>query len=107
MKTLSFISLSRFYALLPVALVFAIGQSAHAQENSYQQHNLLVNLAGKADFTDPNPVNPWTVAFNSVGRVWPADNDSGVSRLHSGIGAVHSLVLRIPSPNGSAGGHPT
>ena len=107
MKTLSFINMSRFCAFLLVTLGFAIGHSAHAQDNSYQQHNWVVNVAGKADFTDPNPVNSRTVAFNRVGPVWTADNDSGISRLCSGIGAVHSLVFRMPPPNGSAGGHPT
>lgn len=107
MKNLSIISTYRLCASLLVALAFATGQSAHAQGSFYQQHNLVANLAGTADFTDPNLVNPWGLVFNPFGLAWVADNGAGVSTLYDGIGTPNSLIVEVPSPNGPTGGHPT
>lgn len=67
----------RLCAFLLVALAFAAGQSAHAQGSFYQQHDLVANLDGAADFTDPNLVNPWGLVFNPFGLAWVADNGTG------------------------------
>lgn len=107
MKKFPIKSARRLGASLLVALAFATGQSAYAQTNSYQQHNLVANVAGTADFTDPNLINPWGVAFNPFGLAWVADNGTGVSTLYDGLGTPNSLVVQIPSPSGSSGGHPT
>lgn len=92
---------------LLVALAFAAGQSAHAQGSFYQQHDLVANLDGAADFTDPNLVNPWGLAFNPFGLAWVADNGTGVSTLYDGIGTSNSLIVEVPSPSAPTGGHPT
>jgi len=88
-------------------LAWAIGQSAHAQGSLYQRHNLVADLAGSADVTDPNLVNPWGLAFNPFGTAWVADNGTGVSTLYDGSGTPNSPVVQIPSPSAASGGHPT
>lgn len=107
MKKLSIISTCRFCASLLVMLAWAIGQNAHAQGSIYQQHNLVSDLAGSADVTDPNLVNPWGLAFNPFGPAWVADNGTGVSTVYDGTGTPNSLVVQIPSPSAASGGHPT
>lgn len=107
MKKLSIISTYRLYAALLVASAFAIGQSAHAAGNFYQQHNLVANAAGAADFTDPNLVNPWGIAFNPFGPAWLADNGTGVSSIYDGTGTPNALVVQVPSPTDVGGGHPS
>lgn len=53
---------SLFPAIL--GLVFAFGIiSAVAQTNSYQQTNLVSDMAGVANNTDPNLINPWGISF--------------------------------------------
>ncbi|MDP1667395.1 MAG: TIGR03118 family protein [Methylobacter sp.] len=106
MKKLSIISTSRLCASLLVALAFANGPSAHAA-GVYQQHNLVANVAETADFTDPNLVNPWGVAFHPFGRAWVANNGTGVSTLYNGIGTPNSLVVEVPSASEPTGGNPT
>lgn len=107
MKSLSVISMFRFRASLLVVLAFAAGHGAYSQENSYQQHNLVANVAGTADVTDPKLKNPWGVAFNQVGPAWVANNNAGVSTLYNGMGTPNSLVVQVPSPSGYTGSHPT
>jgi len=68
----------------------------------YRQINLVSDIAGVAEFTDPNLVNPWGIALApSGGRVWVSDNGTGVSTLYSASGTVQSLVVTIAPPAGS------
>src|SRR5438105_1751103 len=70
-------------ALMLAALSFA-STAARADGNLYQQHNLVSDVAGVADHTDPNLVNAWGIAFNPTGPVWIADNGTGLSTLYNG-----------------------
>ena len=69
----------------------------------YIQHNLVSDLAGMADFTDTNLVNPWGIATSPSSPFWVSDNHSGVSTLYSTLGTPQSLIVSIPPP---AGGMP-
>src|SRR5437667_1018992 len=68
---------------LAVALVLA--QSALAQ-NAYFQHNLVSDIAGLADKTDTNLVNPWGIAASGTSPFWVSDNHAGLSTLYNGSG---------------------
>jgi len=107
MKKFSIPDIYRLCIALSVTLLaFAAGPNAHAA-GAYQQHNLVANLAGAADVTDPNLVNPWGIAFNPFGPVWVANNGTGVSTLYDGTGAPNSLIVQVPTPGAVTGGHPT
>ena len=73
-----------------------------APANVYLQHNLVSNLAGQADVTDPNLVDPWGMAFSAGGPFWVSNHLSGTSTLYSGNGAITAIVVTIPP--GKAGG---
>ena len=74
---------------------------AMADSPAYQVRNLVSDVPGAAEHTDPNLVNGWGVAFNPFGFVWVADNGTGVATLYDGDGNPQSLVVSIP------GGRPT
>ncbi|HVM61697.1 MAG TPA: TIGR03118 family protein [Verrucomicrobiae bacterium] len=68
----------------------------------YRRVNLVSDLNGVARFTDPNLVNPWGIAIvPSSGRVWVADNGTGLSTIYSPSGTVQSLVVTVAPPAGS------
>lgn len=73
---------------------------------TFQQRNLISDIAGVARITDPNLVNPWGLAAGPTSPLWVADNGPGVSTFYTGavngsIPRMMPLVVRIP------GGAPT
>ena len=67
---------------------------------AYSNHVLVSDGNVAADFTDPNLVNGWGVAFNPTGPVWVADNGKGKSTLYDGTGKPVPLVVTIPGVGG-------
>ena len=90
-----------------VAAGVALAAPALADPGLYTVRNLVSDVAGEAEQLDPDLRNPWGVAFNPNGFVWVADNHAGVSTLYDGNGIKQSLVVTIPSANGTDTGSPT
>ena len=89
---------SLFLAIL--SLVFSFGVvTAAAQTNSYTQTNLVSDMAGVANNTDPKLVNPWGISFFPGQAFWIADNKSGYSTIYDATGVSQFSVL-IPAPAG-------
>ena len=91
-------------ALTSVAPAQAGGHPSAA--STYDQVNLVSDLPGKAQITDPNLVNPWGLSFSPTSPLWVSDNGTNVSTLYQGgiHGSAESivpLVVKIP------GGAPT
>src|SRR6266704_5570329 len=108
-----FITLGSALVLLLVAvptMVFAYPRQAASSSHSsfYQQTNLVSDVAGMAQFTDPNLVNAWGLASSSSSPWWVADNGTGVATLYNGQGQAFPLssplVVTIPPPAGSPAG---
>lgn len=79
-----------------------------APANVYLQHNLVSNLAGQADVTDPNLVDPWGMSFSAGGPFWVSNHLSGTSTLYSGNGAITAVVVTVPPGKATTGlGRPT
>jgi uncharacterized protein (TIGR03118 family) len=49
----------------------------------FLQTNLVSNMPGLAEFTDPQLVNPWGI---SLGPIWISDNQTGFSSIYSPAG---------------------
>src|SRR6516164_4253214 len=63
----------------------------------YVQTNLVSDIPGVAQSTDPNLKNPWGNAFSATGPFWPADTGSNLSTVYSGTGStISSLVVSVP-----------
>ena len=77
--------------------------SAVAQTNSYQQTNLVSDMAGVANHTDPKLINPWGISFFPGQPFWIADNNSGYSTVYDATGATQLAPVLIPAPTGHAG----
>lgn len=80
------------------ALLFAAPNTG----NSFYQHNLVSDLPGVADFTDPDLVNPWGISFSPTSPIWVSDNGTGLSTIYNGLGVKQGLVVTIPPAGASA-----
>ena len=86
---------------LILVLVFSfVVISAVAQTNSYQQTNLVSDMPGVADNTDPDLINPWGISFAPGGPFWIADNKSGFSTIYDANGVTALSPVTIPAPPG-------
>ena len=101
-------------ALLIVAMLSLATSVVHA--DTYSWTNLRSDIAGVAQHTDSNLVNPWgmTVSNNSsTGIIWISDNGTGVSTLYRQNGTAvpseaNPLVVTIPTAaRNKDGGNPT
>jgi uncharacterized protein (TIGR03118 family) len=69
-------------------------------DNAFLQTNLVSDVAGVAQHTDPNLKNPWGLVAGPNTPFWVSDNRTNVSTLYNGQGVPQSLVVAIPSVNG-------
>jgi uncharacterized protein (TIGR03118 family) len=89
----------------PVGNLRAGGENE--ERNAFTWTNLESDIAGVADRTDLNLVNPWGLALNGARNVfWVADNHTGVSTLYRPDGTPvpnpnQPLVVIIPPPPSS------
>ncbi|VVB93512.1 Plastocyanin [uncultured archaeon] len=78
-----------------------------AAADRYNQVNLVSDVSGLAQITDPNLVNSWGIAHPPSGPWWVADNGMGVSTLYNGTGVPfppgNPLIVTIPPPAGGSG----
>jgi hypothetical protein len=67
---------------------------ASAMHHGYRQTNLVSDIPGRAQLTDPNLVNPWGLAAGPTTPLWVADNGPGLATLYAGGtgGAPFSIV---------------
>ncbi|PYJ68423.1 MAG: TIGR03118 family protein [Verrucomicrobia bacterium] len=82
-------------ALLSLAAAMFTATSALA--DTYSWTNFQSDIAGVAQHTDSNLVNPWGMAAGSTGTIWVSDNGTGVSTLYNQDGTAVPLVVEIPT----------
>jgi uncharacterized protein (TIGR03118 family) len=82
-----------------------------AQQSTFEQTNLVSDVPGLAELTDPNLKNPWGMSFSATSPFWVSDQGTNKSTLYSvnasGIVSINSLVVNIPTtaagPQGPTG----
>lgn len=89
-------STSRAYWLLSLSLFFTTAVFAQ----HYQQTNLVSDIPGMAEFTDPDLVNPWGLISSATSPWWVANNGTGLSTLYNGAGVKQSLVVTVAAAPG-------
>src|SRR5204863_3951134 len=92
-------------ALIPGAKQALVTASAVGPSQFYAQHNLVSDIAGLADHTDPNLVNAWGLDAGPTTPWWIADNGTGKTTLYNvSTGAI--TIFTVPGAGG-AQGNPT
>src|SRR5437868_8739686 len=71
--------------------------SAQTATNVYVQHNLVSDVAGLADVTDPNLVDPWGISTSATSPFWVSDAGKSRSTLYNGAGVITAVVVSIPA----------
>jgi TIGR03118 family protein len=96
----------RRIALAATLILFsaALTPRLHAA-SQYVQHNLVSDVPGIADQTDPTLVNPWGISMSSTSPFWISNNHTGIAAVYNGQGqpapAGSPLRVRIPVPSGA------
>ena len=82
--------------IVVLALATRLAGTAEAC-GAYIQQNLFSDVPHLARRTDSNVVNAWGIAITPNGRIWVADNGTGVSTVYSLKGKSVPLVVTIPT----------
>ncbi len=100
-------------------LGFLIANAGHAAAKShaggkkasgYTQTNLISDIPGLAEVTDPNLLNPWGLAFfPGLSPFWINENNAGFSALYfaDAVPFPGLPLVTIPAPAAPTGGTPT
>jgi len=87
-------------ALLLVTMAPIVFSQAN---NEYIQHNIVSDIPGMADVTDPNLVNPWGISESATSPFWVTDHDKGVTTVYTGgATAPATTIVAIPSAAGGS-----
>ena len=86
-----------------LGFVIAIAGHAHAKSKGtgYTQTNLISDIPGLAEVTDPNLLNPWGLAFfPGMSPFWINENNAGFSALYFADAVVDAALphVIIPQP---------
>lgn len=87
-----------FIAAVLIALACAAMFTSPAAARGFYQLNLVSDIPGLADLTDPDLVNPWGLAVAPNGNFWVADNGTGVATIYEPDGDKVPLTVTIPPP---------
>jgi uncharacterized protein (TIGR03118 family) len=88
------------------ALAPAAGAAAAQPGNAYHQTNLVSDLPGMAQLTDPDLVNPWGMSASPTSPVWVSDNGTDKATLYRGF-VNGSPIQKVPLVVNIPGGAPT
>ena len=92
-------------ALAALAPVTRAGASQPG--NAYHQTNLVSDLPGTAQLTDPDLVNPWGLAQGPATPAWVADNGTDEATIYRGFvngSPIQKLGLVVGIPGGAPTG---
>ena len=78
--------------------LFLLCAAVAVRAQFYQQTNLVSDVPGMAEFTDPDLVNPWGLISSSTSPWWVSDNGTGLSTLYNGSGVKQGLIVTIATP---------
>jgi uncharacterized protein (TIGR03118 family) len=106
--------LNRRLVTLGVCLGLLVALPIHARAKSkgsgYTQTNLISDIPGLAEVTDPNLLNPWGLAFfPGLSPFWINENNAGFSALYfaDAVPFPGLPLVTIPAPAAPTGGTPT
>src|SRR5262245_21750799 len=72
---------------------------------TFSQQNLISDVPGLAQSSNPNLVNAWGMALGLNSALWVAENHNGTAESFDGTGqqvpASSPLTVTIPAPGGT------
>jgi uncharacterized protein (TIGR03118 family) len=72
----------------------------------YLVHNLVADVAGVADFTDPNLVNAWGISITAASPFWLCDGGTGLSTVYTNSATAFSIsATKAALPPSASGGN--
>src|SRR5271169_6387566 len=95
-------------ALFPIVVA-----SAQSSANAYLQHNLVSDVPGLADVTDPNLIDPWGMSFSATSPYWVSNHGKGNTTIYSnsstttGVTISSTVVIIPPAFGGTSPSTPT
>lgn len=90
----------RSQALVAVAFVITLIPLQMSAATVFVQRNLVSDIPGFADFTDPNVVNPWGVVAPAI---WICNNRTGTYNVYGADGTPSAVVTTVPPAPGRTG----
>jgi uncharacterized protein (TIGR03118 family) len=90
-----------------VTLAAAAPAAARQPGNAYRQTNLVSDLPGLAQLTDPDLVNPWGLAAGPTTPAWVANNGTDTATLYPGFvngSPIQKAELVVNIPGGAPTG---
>ena len=96
------------FRLITLGTILAVGffmaqPLAWSANTVYLQTNLVSDIPGLAQSTDPNLKNPWGNSFSATSPFWAANEGSNTSTLYQGTGStINARVVSVPGgPTGT------
>jgi uncharacterized protein (TIGR03118 family) len=97
--------------ILAAAMLSLVVASAQTGTNAYIQHNLVSDVPGLADVTDPNLVDPWGMSFSTTSPYWVTNHGKGNTTVYTNSNTatgvtISSTVVTIPPAAGGSSPSP-
>jgi uncharacterized protein (TIGR03118 family) len=92
------------------AILLAASVLPVSAANEFGQTNLVSDIPGMAQNTDPNLINPWGIADGGAFPFWVANNGTGVATIYRVNGTTASPVpfmVTVPPATGATTAAPT
>lgn len=99
--------------ILAAALFSVVAARAQTGANAYIQHNLVSDVPGLADVTDPNLIDPWGMSFSATSPYWVSNHGKGNTTVYTnsntttGVAISATVVTIPPAAGGSSPSTPT
>src|ERR1035437_3133581 len=99
--------------ILAAAMLSLVAASAQTGTNAYIQHNLVSDVPGLADVTDPNLVDPWGMSFSATSPYWISNHGKGNTTVYTnsntttGVTVSSTVVTMPPAAGGATPSTPT
>jgi uncharacterized protein (TIGR03118 family) len=102
----SFLRRAALLAALVALVLPAAALAGGKQSGTYKQTNLVSDIPGVANITDPDLKNPWGLAAGPQTPLWVADNGTDKATIYPG-GTQQTLISKAPLVVDIDGGAPT
>ncbi len=90
--------------LMALIGVGQFGVMANPAGATFSQTNLVSDVPGLAELTDPNLKNPWGVSFSATSPFWVSDQDPNLATLYRmTAGNVSKVPLEVAIPTTASG----